>query len=89
MQPPQTYYDETLKHKRDGTLITKLNEERRPIGYATWTFNKEEPSIVHVRRQAAPFGDHLALQKTLLRHLPEGVKVISHHQRSAREAQAV
>lgn len=88
-QPLGIYYDTCLQHIQNETLLIELDEQRRPLGYITWINDDEDSSVVHVQRQAAPFGDHLPLQKALVRHLPDGARLISHHPRSAREAQAV
>jgi len=47
----------------------------------------DDASIVRLKRQAAPFGNHLELQEKLQARLPENITVLSHHSRSAREEQ--
>jgi len=78
------YYTELLGHMQDATAFVCLSDDRKPVGYATWIEKEKDISLT---RQSAPFGDHLALLKSLQSRLPVGATVGSHHQRSAREEQ--
>lgn len=86
-QPLGNYYDDHLRHMQNRSVMIKLGEDRKPIGYAAWDVDPDDETIVHLRRQSAPFGDHLALQNALKQHLPDRVKPLAHHPRSAREVQ--
>ena len=80
------YYANLLEHLWTRTAFVALNADRMPVGYATWV---ELPGngTVTLTRQAAPFGDHLVLQRALERHLDQADGVAAHHIRSAREEQ--
>ena len=80
------YYTSLIGHWDDGTVFVELDVARRPIGYATWHRAGDENTVV-LTRQAAPFGDHLALQKALEHHMGLGGSVRAHHPRSARSEQ--
>ena len=80
------YYANLLEHLRKKTAFVALNAGRRPVGYATW----DEPrgdEIVTLTRQAAPFGDHLLLQRTLEHRLNHADSAAAYHFRSARAEQ--
>ena len=81
------YYSTRLAHMHSRTALVGIGKERKPIGYAIWDAGKDDASIIRLKRQAAPFGDHLELQKKLEARLPENAKVLSYHARSAREEQ--
>jgi len=81
------YYSTLLAHMQSRTALVAIGGERKPIGYAIWETDPNDASIVRLKRQAAPFGDHLELQEKLQARLPENVTVLSHHSRSAREEQ--
>lgn len=81
------YYSARLGHMQTQTAFVAIDGNRKPIGYATWETDHNDASIVRLKRQAAPFGDHLELQEKLQARLPENVTVLSHHSRSAREEQ--
>ena len=83
----EEYYSARLGHMQTQTAFVAIDDDRKPIGYATWETDPDDASIVRLKRQAAPFGDHLALQEKLQARLPENVTVLSHHSRSAREEQ--
>ncbi len=80
------YYARLLQHIRDQTAFLAFDEQRRPIGYATWLKSSQSGNVT-LTRQAAPFGDHLALQRTLERYLGREAGVSSYHDRSARKEQ--
>ncbi len=80
------YHSSLVNHLGDGTVFVDLDEARRPIGYAAWRKTADE-STVTLTRQAAPFGDHLALQKALEHHIGQKGKVLALHARSARSEQ--
>ena len=81
------YYSTRLTHMQSQTVLVGIGKERKPIGYAIWDAGKDDASIIRLKRQAAPFGDHLELQEILQTRLPENAKVLSYHARSAREEQ--
>jgi hypothetical protein len=83
----EEYYTARLGHMQTQTAFVAIDGDRKPIGYATWEIDPNDASIVRLKRQAAPFGDHLELQEKLQSRLPENVTVLSHHSRSAREEQ--
>ena len=83
----EDYYASQLRHGREGTAFLALNGDGKPIGYATWSGSPGNDSVT-LDRQAAPFGDHLALQRMLERHLQAKGAVDAHHPRSARARQA-
>ena len=80
------YYALLLEHLQDQTAFLALDEQRKPIGYATWLKPSQSGSVT-LTRQAAPFGDHLTLQRTLERHLGREAGVLACHDRSARKEQ--
>ncbi len=81
------YYASQLHHGRERTAFLALDDDRKPVGYATWTFSTDSGSVT-LTRQAAPFGDHLSLQRALERHLQAPGAVDAKHPRSARTKQA-
>ena len=83
----EEYYSARLGHMQTQTAFVAIDDDRKPIGYAVWEPDPDDASIVRLKRQASPFGDHLELQKKLQARLPESVTVLSHHSRSAREEQ--
>jgi|GEM_PF-446815 len=83
----EEYYSARLGHMQSQTAFVAIDGDRKPIGYATWEPDPDDASIVRLKRQAAPFGDHLELQEKLQTRLPENVTVLSHHSRSALEEQ--
>lgn len=83
----EEYYSARLGHMQAQTAFVAIDDDRKPIGYATWEPDPNDAKIVRLKRQAVPFGDHLELQEKLQARLPENVTVLSHHSRSAREEQ--
>lgn len=83
----EDYYASRLHHLQTRTAFLALDDVRRPIGYATWRKVAGDNALT-LTRQAAPFGDHLLLQKALQRHLGQDAGVPAHHQSSARQEQA-
>jgi hypothetical protein len=81
------YYSTRLTHMRDQTILVAIGKNQKPIGYALWQEDDVVPAKIHIKRQAAPFGDHLELHKALQSKLPENADVLSHHTRSARGEQ--
>lgn len=81
------YYAARLAHMQSQTALVAIGKERKPVGYALWDTEPHDTHIIRLKRQAAPFGDHLELQKKLQARLPKGATVYSHHSRSAREEQ--
>ena len=82
----EDYYATLRHHLQTSTAFVALDEVRRPVGYATWR-KAEGDNTVTLMRQAAPFGDHLLLQKALERHLGQESDVHAQHPRSARQEQ--
>lgn len=82
----EDYYADLLRHLRDQTAFVALNEQRKPIGYATWSKPARGDKYT-LTRQAAPFGDHLGLQRALERHLGDMAGMTARHNRSARQEQ--
>lgn len=82
----EDYYSGLLRHLQDRTAFVALNEQRKPIGYATWCKASQGDSVT-LTRQAAPFGDHLTVQRALQRHLGREAGVSARHDRSARQEQ--
>lgn len=80
------YYATLLHHLQNRTAFVALDEVRRPVGYAIWR-SAAGDNTVTLTRQAAPFGDHLLLQKALERHLGQQSDVQTQHPRSARQEQ--
>lgn len=74
--------------RRDGlqanTLMLATGLNGKPLGYALWNLDDKGQAVL--RRQCAPFGDHLVLQRMLARRL-RGTGVISRHESSARVEQ--
>ena len=81
------YYTGQLRHGRERTAFLALDGDRKPIGYGTWSVSPDSGSVT-LARQAAPFGDHLTLQRALERHLLARGTVDANHPRSARARQA-
>ena len=81
------YYADLLHHLQDQTAFVALNEQRKPIGYATWSKSALGDGYA-LTRQAAPFGDHRALQSALERYLRKTAGVTVRHTRSATQEQA-
>ncbi len=82
----EAYYATQLGHLQQGTVFIGLDLDHKPIGYATWTQSDTDNKIM-LTRQAAPFGDHLTLQKLLSKHAAMSDGVVSHHDRSGRQEQ--
>jgi hemolysin-activating ACP:hemolysin acyltransferase len=82
----EDYYANLLHHLQNRTAFVALDEARRPVGYSTWR-KATGGNTVTLTRQAAPFGDHLLLQKSLERHLGQNTDVKAQHPRSARQEQ--
>ncbi|WP_299769686.1 hypothetical protein [uncultured Tateyamaria sp.] len=85
--PIGDYHASLLRHVQDRSAFIAFSEEMIPIGYATWSRCPDDDEAIQITRQAAPFGDHLALQKHLKSHLKKHRTVTSRHARSAREVQ--
>ncbi|MXY35153.1 MAG: hypothetical protein F4Y60_13935 [Boseongicola sp. SB0664_bin_43] len=81
------YYASQQRHGREPTAFLALDDDRKPIGYATWTVSTDNGSVT-LTRQAAPFGNHLTLQRALERHLQATGTVEANHPCSARARQA-
>ncbi|KPD10804.1 hypothetical protein AN476_18830 [Phaeobacter sp. 11ANDIMAR09] len=81
------YYNRLLHHLQTQTAYVVIGDENKPIGYATWNESDQNPEHVEFTRQAAPFGDHLRLQRSLKRRLPHAKTASSKNERSARQAQ--
>lgn len=79
-------YQGLLQHMQKQTAFIALDRHHRPLGYATWE-QAPEANRITLTRQAAPFGDHLELQKSLSRHLQLDAGVASRNARSARPEQ--
>ena len=79
-------YEGLLQHMQKQTAFIALDRHHRPLGYATWE-QAPEANRITLTRQAAPFGDHLELQKVLSRHLQLDAGVASRNARSARPEQ--
>jgi hypothetical protein len=82
----EDYYADLLRHLEDQTAFVALNEQRKPIGYATWSKDAQGDGCT-LTRQAAPFGDHITLQRALERHLGGKAGMTARHNRSARREQ--
>ncbi|WP_322895757.1 MULTISPECIES: hypothetical protein [unclassified Yoonia] len=82
----EDYYSGLLEHLRNSTAFIALNDDRKPVAYATWT-KPAGAGAVTITRQAAPFGDHLLLQQALEVHLGHAEAVTARHVRSARQEQ--
>ncbi|PTN04146.1 hypothetical protein C8N32_101345 [Rhodovulum imhoffii] len=82
----EDYYADLLRHLHGNTAFLALNDQRKPIGYATWLKAAQEDEYT-LTRQAAPFGDHRALQSALERHLGKTAGVTARHARSATQEQ--
>lgn len=69
---PQTriddYYTGLLRHMQDRTAFVAVNDQRQPVGYATWSRTGPDAGRT-LTRFAAPFGNHRTLQRALDRHL--------------------
>ena len=83
------YYLSHVDHLNGKTAMIAFSEDKKPIGYATWTSGPDNADDILVTRQAAPFGDHLSLQKKLKSRLSETAQITSRHSRSARGKQIV
>ncbi len=81
-----TVYDDWRSHLESQTVHIAFRPDRRPFGYATWT---DAGGAVRVTGQSAPFGDHLALQRSLQRRLGPKATVWAQAPRSARQEQAI
>ena len=86
-KPIEEYYAGLLKHLQSQTSYIVIGEENKPIGYATWNVDPDNPDAVEITRQAAPFGDHLQLQKSIRARLPNARSASAVHERSARKEQ--
>jgi len=63
------YYGALSKHLRQQTSFIGLQQDKRPIGYATWEqipATEQEPHLQHL---AAPFGDEKALKNMVHTHM--------------------
>lgn len=80
------YYQEVLENLQKQTAFVALRQDQRPIGYATWQSDPQTNQVT-LTHQTAPFGDHLALQRTLRQRFGANVAVCAHHSRSARKEQ--
>lgn len=82
----EDYYGHLLRNMQEQTAMVALDDEKRPVGYATWNAPEDAGVPVQITRQSAPFGDHLTLHQKLQKRL-EGRKAVSLHKRSARREQ--
>lgn len=79
-------YERLLPHLQSKTAFLALRSDHRPIGYATW----HQPSVdgpITLTHQTAPFGDYLALQRSLRARLKDAAPVTVETPRSARQEQ--
>ena len=81
------YYARLAHHLKTKAVYIVIGDEDKPIGYATWNADDAQPDQVEFTRQAAPFGDHLRLQKSLQKRLPHVKTARSINSRSARQEQ--
>ena len=85
----EDYYAGLLGHLQKRSSMIAINDVKKPIGYVAWEIDSDKPEVVHLIRQAAPFGDHLEVLKKLRQRLPDEAVVISKHMRSSRKEQSV
>lgn len=83
----ETYYAARLAHLQAQTSLVAVDRAGKPFGYALWDVDPADPDLITLKRQAAPFGDHLELQERLQAQLPATACARSHHPRSARQEQ--
>lgn len=83
----EEYYVARLAHLQSQKALVAIEKDRKPVGYAVWDIDQTDTNIIRLKRQAAPFGHHHALQTKLQARFPKDAKVLSHHSRSAREEQ--
>jgi hypothetical protein len=83
----EEYYGALLKHMQNQTSYVVIGPENKPIGYATWNVDDSDPDSIEITRQAAPFGDHLHVQRSLQKRLPNAKSATSINERSARVEQ--
>ncbi len=86
-KPIKEYFEGLLKHMKSNSLYVVIGDENKPIGYATWNVSKDQPDQIEITRQAAPFGDHLTVQRSLRARLPDVTSALAVHERSARKGQ--
>jgi len=79
-------YERLLQHLQTQTAFLALRPDHRPIGYATWS-QPEADRAVTLTHQTAPFGDHLALQRSLRDRLEGETPITVQTPRSARQEQ--
>ncbi|MBM7068643.1 hypothetical protein [Actibacterium sp. 188UL27-1] len=80
------YYARILAHFQTGTAFIALDGLNRPVGYATWD-QTEQKAPLALCNQVAPFGDHLAVQRTLERHLDGLHPIAARHPESMKSEQ--
>lgn len=85
--PIDEYYSSLLDHINNNSAFIAFSRDKKPIGYATWQKDLDDPDAVCLTRQTAPFGDHLILQRKLQARFPNVKQVKSLHTRSSREVQ--
>lgn len=83
------YFAIAAEHLRSDTLCVVVGETRQPIGYTTWSRGASNSTHLNIKRQAAPFGDHLAVQAHLRALFPHVESATATYTRSARVAQLV
>jgi hypothetical protein len=84
----EEYYGCLCQHMQSGTAYVVIGTENKPIGYATWNVDVNDPDCIEITRQAAPFGDHLHVQRSLKARIPSAKSASAAHERSARMEQA-
>ena len=81
------YYSALFGYRRNHSALVAVGSDHRPIGYAIWQADAVDPRLIHLKRQTAPFGAYLALQRKVQVRLPKDAKVLAQHPRSARPEQ--
>jgi hypothetical protein len=79
------YFASASAHLKTKTVLVSLRPDGKPIGYATWA---QDADALVLTRQAAPFGDYMALQQHVERQLKSPHGMHARHQRSSRRDQA-
>jgi hypothetical protein len=81
----ESYYAARRDGLQTNTLMLALGLNGKPLGYALWSLDDKRQALL--RRQCAPFGDHLVLQRMLAPRLSDTGAVVSRHESSARVEQ--
>lgn len=82
--PIDAYCEQILQNMQAGTAFICVGEDKKPVGYATWSDDENGVTLTH---RAAPFGDYLQLMKSLQNRIPNSQHARSNHERSARKEQ--